>query len=569
MRETLHPKTGAPTTDGVEHTNGWDDLSAGDTTLAIPTSASRYADEVQMLPPRRRRWRGALAVVLVLAIALVGGYFLLRPAESAPFATVRRDTIVSTVETTGKVQAERSARLSFKVSGRVEKVLVSQGDRVEAGDVLAELDTNAQQRQLAEAQAQLEISKLKLQQAREGARPEDVAAATANLNAAQARLSQVRSGARAEDVAVAQALLNQAQAKLEAIKKGASPEEIAAGQALLDQAKANRDLVAVTAANETEQARMAMVQAGATTQDWLDPEGRIEQARLNYEAAKEGEVLQLQAADAKVAEAQAAFDALKAGPTAEELLVAEEDVKQARAAFDKARAGATPDEIREADAGVAAAQAALDKAGAGPTGTDVAILEQQIALSQLAVDRAESQVGDARLVAPMSGTLLSIDIEPGENVNGQQAVATVADIDDLRINADVDEIDVGRVKAGQPVTVTLDAYPGVRMAGRIETIDPGATLKQGSTVYRATISFTPGEEVVAREGMAANVDITAQRKDGVLLLPNRAFETVGGRQYVTLAAEGNPKVEVETGLTNSTDTEVISGVEEGQVVLIT
>jgi macrolide-specific efflux system membrane fusion protein len=69
--------------------------------------------------------------------------------------------------------------------------------------------------------------------------------------------------------------------------------------------------------------------------------------------------------------------------------------------------------------------------------------------------------------------------------------------------------------------------------------------------------------------MAANVDITAQRKDNVLLLPNRAFETVGNRQYVTLSENGSSrKVEVETGLSNNTDTEVVSGLEPGQGVLL-
>src|SRR4029077_18843498 len=155
----------------------------------------------------------------------------------------------------------------------------------------------------------------------------------------------------------------------------------------------------------------------------------------------------------------------------------------------------------------------------------------------------------------IAGTVLTIDLDTGELVNGQQPVATVADTNSLRIKADIDEIDVGRVQAGQPVTVTLDAYPGVKMQGRIEDLAPGATLKQGSTVYQATIVFTPAEGVVPREGMASNVDVTAQRKDNALLLPNRAFETVGRRDYVTLMENGaTRKVAVETGLTNATDT---------------
>jgi RND family efflux transporter MFP subunit len=167
----------------------------------------------------------------------------------------------------------------------------------------------------------------------------------------------------------------------------------------------------------------------------------------------------------------------------------------------------------------------------------------------------------------MDGTILQMSLDEGEVVGALQTIATIADTNSLVVKGDIDEIDVGRVQPGQAVTVTLDAYPGVKMPGKIEKLDPGATQKQGSTVYQATITFTAPADVISREGMAANVDVTAQRKNGVLMLPNRAFETVGRKEFVTLQENGTTrKVEVETGLTNATDTEVISGLTEGQVV---
>jgi HlyD family secretion protein len=180
-----------------------------------------------------------------------------------------------------------------------------------------------------------------------------------------------------------------------------------------------------------------------------------------------------------------------------------------------------------------------------------------------------AQIEDSRLVAPYSGTILSLNLQVGEVVGALQTVAQVADTTTLRIRGDIDEIDVGRVRAGQVVSVTLDAYPGVIMPGRIESIAPGATQKQGSTVYAAVITFTPEEGVVPREGMAANVDITAQRKDGVLLVPNRALETVGQHEFVTLQeGDATRRIEVETGLSNRTDTEILAGLKEGQLVVL-
>jgi RND family efflux transporter MFP subunit len=755
MKDNLTRTTG-PATNGVEHSNASTDGLGNTDDVAEQTT---WSTQSTLTTPRRRPWRIIVPLAVLGLLAVVAAIWLLTPPKALPTATVTRGTIISTVETTGKLEAETAASLAFKTSGVVEKVLAKQGDNVEAGEVLAQLDTAQLSFNLAEANTQLEISKLKLQQAKDGARPEDITAAAADLDAAIARLNNTRSGGRVEDIAAATAALNQAQAKLDAVKKGASKQDIeqaqamltqaqahlqavkqpatpdqiaqaeaavreaqanynslkagaraedlkaaqaaldqatanlnkvkagpttddiAGAQAKLDQAKATRDQTAAAASNAKEQARLDMVQASNALQnaqdaygkikydndhvspgdltdddrnkeakalrDVQDAQARVDQALSTYNTAKANEIAQLNSADASVREAQAAvdkvkaaptaqdiaiaqadvdsakakldalkagpksedlaaaqagvdqaqanlnglkaggtpsdvaaaqaevdkaqaaLDKLKAGPTPEEIREAEQAVAQAKANLDKVKAGATPDEIREAQAQVDAAQANLDKAKAGPQPTDLEILQRQIDLAQISVDRATSAVADAQLKAPFGGTLLTIDVKMGEMVGAQQPIASLADTSSLRITADIDEIDIGRVSAGQAVTVTLDPYPGVKMAGKIERLAPGATQKQGSTVYQATISFRPAEGVVPREGMAANVDITAQRKDNVLLLPNRAFETVGNRQYVTLSENGSSrKVEVETGLSNNTDTEVVSGLEPGQVVLL-
>ncbi len=700
-----------------------------------------------------------MPVLLLILAAVAVGWWLLRPAKGAQTVNAERGTIISTVETTGKLQAETSAQLSFNRSGRVKRVLAKEGDTVKAGDVLAELDTEDLARSVDQAEVQLEISKLKLQQAQEGSREEDIVGATADLNAATARLNSVKQGSRAEDIAAAQAAANEAQARLDAVKKGptqediataeatlrqaqaklaearqpatpeqisgaeaavrqaqanydalkkgASEEDLAAAQAALDQANANlakakqgasqddidaaqakvdeakaaRDQVAATTSNAKEQARLDVVQASNALQnvqdvygkikdendqkkpqdltgddkdreakalrDVNDAQARVNQASLNYDAAKKSEIAQLAQADANIQEAQAALDKLKAGPTAEDVSIAQagvdsaqakldqvragpepeelaaaqaqidqaqanldhlkaggtqseidaaqaevdkaqaaldklnagptaedvrvatEEVAQAQANLDKVKSGATPEELQEAQAQVDAAQATLDKLRAGPTDTDLAILQKQILLSQISLDSANSQLDDAQLTTPIAGTVLTMGLDVGETVGGLQQVASVADLTSLRIKADIDELDIGRVSVGQAVTVTLDAYPGVKLPGRIDKLAPGATQKQGSTVYQATVSFSAADGVVPREGMAANVDVTAQRKDDVLLLPNRAIETVGDRQYVTIRdGDTTRDVEIETGLSNNSETEVVSGLNEGQAVVV-
>jgi RND family efflux transporter MFP subunit len=269
--------------------------------------------------------------------------------------------------------------------------------------------------------------------------------------------------------------------------------------------------------------------------------------------------------------ARAQLRDLQAGPQPETIREAQAAVDQARATLDKAKQGATAEDIAEAEARVAAAQASLDLKQQGARATDRAILQAQIRLQEIALANAQALLDDATLKAPFAGTVLAVDIKAGEMAGGQPVV-TLADLQTLRVEADIDEIDVGRVAAGQPVTVTLDAYPGDPLPGAIEKLAVGATQKQGSTVYQATVVFTTTATVAARAGMAADVLVTAQYKDNVLLVPNRALETIGPAQFVTLSESGKPgrKVAVQTGLANAQQTEILDdgSLREGQAVVV-
>ena len=208
IRENTPSTNGVDHTNGAEHTNGLD--QSADATIVTPVTlsapaqdtttypvaepgTSRFVDEsqIELMRPRRNRWRIAIPALLLIAVAVAAAYyFFLSPPAPPPTATVQRGTIISTVETTGKLEAQTSATLSFRQSGQVARVIAKQGDQVKEGDVLAELDTADLQRQLDNAKAQLEISKLKLQQAKEGPQAADIAAATADLNGATAALNQ-------------------------------------------------------------------------------------------------------------------------------------------------------------------------------------------------------------------------------------------------------------------------------------------------------------------------------------------------------------------------------------------
>lgn len=163
------------------------------------------------------------------------------------------------------------------------------------------------------------------------------------------------------------------------------------------------------------------------------------------------------------------------------------------------------------------------------------------------------------VIAPINGTVIVRGIEPGQAVLTTTAILVLSDR--LIVKADVDETDIGRVKEGQRVTISLDAYPDVRVNGRVDLIEYESTTVNNVTMYKVNIipDTVPG---VFRSGMTANVNIIEKSKDDVLLVPTDAIVTENGRSYVwvTIKEGADPQKQViTTGMSDDQNTEVVSG----------
>jgi HlyD family secretion protein len=185
----------------------------------------------------------------------------------------------------------------------------------------------------------------------------------------------------------------------------------------------------------------------------------------------------------------------------------------------------------------------------------------QVAVARLAIE-------DSRIYAPFDGSIIAVNINEGEFVNGVALI--FADLNQFQVRAEVDEIDIANVQIGQKVNLTLDAFPGRNFEGLVVSVALAPNARQGNTVYSAVIRFSQRPSLSVRSGMAASLTITSSTKTNVLTVPNRALETVGTRKFVTvpLADGKTEKVQVETGLTNGADTEIVNGLQEGTQVVI-
>lgn len=174
----------------------------------------------------------------------------------------------------------------------------------------------------------------------------------------------------------------------------------------------------------------------------------------------------------------------------------------------------------------------------------------------------------APLVAPLDGVVIDRKVEPGQTATAQDILFVMSDR--LVVKAQVDETDIGRVKPGQSTALTLDAYPDKVIDGKVDHIAFEATTVNNVTIYEVDVLPAEVPEFM-RSGMTANVTFSVERKEGALLVPADAVQQRGERSVVRMPGpEGaEPETrEIETGLSDGKRVEVLSGLKEGEKVLV-
>lgn len=172
----------------------------------------------------------------------------------------------------------------------------------------------------------------------------------------------------------------------------------------------------------------------------------------------------------------------------------------------------------------------------------------------------------APLTAPIDGQVIVRAVEPGQTVNTADAVLVLSDR--LIVKAQVDETDIGRVKQGQKVMITLDAFPGEAIPARVDHIAYESELVNNVTIY--TVDIVPDEvPEFFRSGMTATVSIVEKSRENVLLVPNEALVKEHNAVFVrTGAPEGPQLAEVTIGLSDDKQSEVLSGLKAGDTILV-
>jgi HlyD family secretion protein len=424
--------------------------------------------------------------------------------------TVEKGDLTVTVSATGALQPARQIALSFEFSAPVREILVETGQTVTAGQVLARLDTGDLEAAVTNAEIALSAQQVAYQSLIAPPREVDIAVAQAALTAAQAQAGAVSLGADSNQQEIARL-----------------QTELARNQ--LWQAQLSRDAAAQSSNQLLEQAQAMGFNAN---QQPIDPADHV---TSTISQAEYGVAL------ADVSES----GVVNQGP----------DVSG----------------LSSANAAIVSAQVQLDRLLNGPSDIEVQIAETQVALAEVAVAQAEAALNRTVLTAPFDGVVAETNLTVGE-LPPQTAAIQVVDASTYFVDVAVDETDVVKVQVGQSVTIMLDALPDEKLTGQVTRVAV-APIRAGQLVtYTVRVMLDPAQ-VAVRAGMTATSTIVVNALKDVVILPNRfiRIDRATAQAYATVESSSGvyEDVPVVLGVRNETESQIISGLEaDQQVVLI-
>ena len=231
------------------------------------------------------------------------------------------------------------------------------------------------------------------------------------------------------------------------------------------------------------------------------------------------------------------------------------------------------------------AKSTLDNAKA-----EMEVIEANIKQAEIEVNTAETNVGYTKITAPMDGTVISVPVSEGQTVNANQTtptIVTIADLSKMKIKPEISEGDITKVKAGQEVSFTILSDSQTVYHSVIDSVDPAnTTITDSSSTSSSTNSSSSSSTTSAiyyyanvlidnpdrtlRIGMTTENNIKIANAKDVLLISNMAIQKRDGKSVVNILNDKNQpeQREVETGVQNDFHTEIKSGLNEGEKVIV-
>ena len=397
------------------------------------------------------------------------------PAAAEP-AVEEQSIAREALSAVGTVEVKEDRQVVLGAGGRVDAIHVEVGDPVKAGELLIALDTTHLDWAVEQAEIGFETARINFEELGELIEEADIQAAEADLLLAQETLAEVEKGPRTEELAAAKSAVAAAWARYEELQEKPTPAQINSALATLRKA----EITLQQAQREYDKiAWLPEAAASAAADD-------LQRATVDLEAAK------------------AAFEEANKPATESELQSALSAAQAAQDNFNRLSEKPTPAELAAANANVVSAQTTLDKLLEGPKESDLRKGELNVRQAVIGLEQARLDRKHADVVAPIDGTVLSINVELGQQASAGTVAATLADTANVRLVVNVEQKDISRIYPGQPVAISVFALPDDQFAGVVDRVAPIANAGTGFVTFPVIIVLSEGPLELLLPGMTAS-----------------------------------------------------------------
>jgi len=500
-----------------------------------------------------------LGVVLVtVLVTVISVYIASRRGNSTTSIQVIRGTIVQDVTVTGKTKSAQDVDLAFERSGRITRVAAAIGERVMIGQMLAAIDQSSLSAELQQNQASVQGEQAKLNQLKRGARPEEI------------KIQE-------EKVANAEAMIIDARKSLADVIQESFTKSDDAIRNKVDQFFTNGRTAnpQINFQMSDPTLELTVEQGRVSVEDMLSVWAvLLTQLSFKIDLAEDARIANynLRHIRSFLDAISLALSALGANPTLSQTTINgwKSDVSTARTTINTAISNLSTAEEKlrsaESDLVIAENELALDRAGS--TIEDITAQEAALRQVQAKVAATEAELAKTILRSPINGIVTKQDAKVGEIVSANAPLVSVISESDYEIEANVPEVDIGKLTLGNPVAISLDAFPNESFHGRVVHIDPAETIIDGVVNFKVTILFD-GPDPRIKSGLTANLSIETLKKENVLVLPQfTVIENDQGTFARKLVDGKETDMSITIGIRGEDgNVEIISGLQEGDMVL--
>ncbi len=547
-------------------------------------------------------------ITVIAAMIVIGGayyfYQLLNQAQDATryvLGTVKKDMLITSISGSGQVASSNQVDVKAKVSGEVTYVGVVDGQKVKAGAVLAYIDSSDAQKAVQDAQTSLETSQLALEKL---LKPVD------ELTIMQSEDSVTQAKQAKQDAQ--DNLENMTDDEFNTISNNflELPAIMAGLQDILLSSSINSsqwnvdyyaDVAKIYDENATQYRNYAydsyIKARAAYDKNFIDYKAAsryssssvietlldetYETEKIISDAIKNSNNLIQFYQDTLTKYSQKVNSLSNTHLTSLSSYTGKVNAHLSSLSSLQEEIKSYKKTIIDSDRTITEKQMSFDKVKAGPDELDIRSQRLAVKDKENALAQARENLADYIVRVPFDGVISKVSVKKGDTA-GSTALATLISSQQIA-QISLNEIDTAKVKVGQKATLVFDAIDGLSISGQVAQIDITGTVSQGVVSYGVQIAFDTQDSRV-KPGMSASASIIIDSKQDVLVIPNSAIKNQGDISYVevvansvgldttnatgvTLSVLPNTQ-QIEIGLANDTVTEILSGLKEGDLIVV-